>query len=300
MLFNRKKTSEYTILQASPTQKTNGTATNGFAANGSAHAGSDQNRTNRRSAVANGTAAGRLAADGDLQREPVHFTGETLTLQIRGETAQMEFPTATVTALRYMTTRLMVNQELPKCTAMVAALRGEGVTYSALATAALLAHDTTRRICYVDLNWWWPSQLSWRTGISESGIVATVRQESTLDQALIATNFNNLWLLPAGSVPPKQRAMMARSNELALLLGQLADRFDHLLLDIPAILTTSDAIPLASLADGCCVVVRQGVNSSSMVGKALKEIDHLAMLGVILNRAQNSTPDWLLKWIPQE
>ena len=121
-----------------------------------------------------------------------------------------------------------------------------------------------------------------------------------LEQALIATNFNNLWLLPAGPVHPNQRATLARSDELTLLLTQLADQFDHLLLDTPAILTTSDAIPLASQADGCCVVVRQGVNTSSLVGIALKELDHLAMLGVILNRAAHHTPAWLLKWIPQE
>jgi len=295
MLFNRKKRSAYTILQGSSSQPTNGAASNGSTANAP-----EQRSRSQRRAEANVMRANLSPADGNLQRETVISTGETLTLQVRGEAAQMEFPNATVSALRYMTTRLMVNQELPKRIAIVSALRGEGVTYSALATAALLAHDTTERICYVDLNWWWPSQLSWRTGIDESGIVAVMRQEATLDQALIATNFNNLWLLPAGQVHPKQRAMMARSNELTHLLAQLAEQFDHLLLDVPAILTTSDAIPLASLADGCCVVVQQGVNTSSLVNKALKEIDHLAMLGVILNRAAHSTPAWLLKWIPQE
>ncbi len=301
MLFNRRKVTDYTTLQAVPAQTTNGAARPGTERPGTERPGTERRfGASRRRPEANGVAAGQLAAESEPQREQLIFTGETLTLQIRGESALIEFPTATVTALRYMTTRLMVNQELPKRMAIVSALRGEGVTYSALATAALLANDTTRRICYVDLNWWWPSQLAWRTGVSEGGIVATIRQDTTVDQALIATNFNNLWLLPSGSLAPKQRAMMARSNELTLLLGRLSDQFDHLLLDIPAILTTSDAIPLASLADGCCVVVRQGVNTSSMVGKALKEIDHLAMLGVILNRAQHSTPAWLLKWIPQE
>lgn len=295
MLFNRRKIADYTVLQTTPAQTTNGATTNGTTVNGAGRPLPDQRR-----AAGYRASRRRAAVDGEPQREDIIFTGEALTLQIRGESAQMEFPTATVTALRYMTTRLMVNQELPKRTAIVAALRGEGVTYTALATAALLASDTTRRICYVDLNWWWPSQLPWRTGLNGGGLVAAVRQETAVDQALVATNFSNLWLLPAGNVSPKQRAVIARSNELALLLGRLSDQFDHLLLDIPAILTTSDAIPLASLADGCCVVVQQGANTSSMVGKALKELDHLAMLGVILNRAQNSTPSWLLKWIPQE
>jgi Mrp family chromosome partitioning ATPase len=285
MVFNRKKPSSYTILQTAE----------GVAANGNSTR--DSNGNGARRAYAPLPTNGERGMDNSSGMASSLSTEETLALQIEDTGALLEFAQPTVKALRYMTTRLMVNDGLPQRVAVVAALREEGVTYSTLATAALLACDTPRRICYVDLNWWWPSSILSHYG--RKSVAGVLQHEIDLDQALLTTNFTNLQLLPAGELPVKQRAMFARGAELPTLLGQLAERYDHLLLDIPAILTTSDAIPLASLADGCCPVVRQGVSTSSMVGQALKELEHLAMLGVIMNRVAHRTPEWLLRWIPQ-
>ncbi|MCA9925602.1 MAG: hypothetical protein KC421_24695, partial [Anaerolineales bacterium] len=72
------------------------------------------------------------------------------------------------------------------------------------------------------------------------------------------------------------------------------------LLDIPALLATSDAIPLASLSSGSCLVIKQGVTSIENVRLALDDIAHLNMLGVILNQAVIKTPKLFLRFIPQE
>jgi Mrp family chromosome partitioning ATPase len=85
---------------------------------------------------------------------------------------------------------------------------------------------------------------------------------------------------------------------LVQIIEDLSKEFDHLILDIPAIRATNDAVPLASLGDACCLVIRQGVTTAEDVRLTLDEIDHLPILGVILNRVRLKTPRVILKFIP--
>jgi Mrp family chromosome partitioning ATPase len=121
-----------------------------------------------------------------------------------------------------------------------------------------------------------------------------------LDKALVQTALPNLALLPAGDLSPAQRPAMARSERLKDCIEQLSRRFDHILLDVPAILATSDAIALASLGTACCLIIRQGVTPVSSVRRALDDIKHLPMLGVMLNQNRPMLPRWVQALVPQE
>jgi hypothetical protein len=136
--------------------------------------------------------------------------------------------------------------------------------------------------------------------LSTTGLAAVMVGSSSLDDALIQTAQPNLALLPAGNLSPAQRPAIARGDALKACIEQLSRRFDHILLDIPAILATSDAIALASLGTGCCVVVRQGVTPVHSVRRALDDVKHLPMLGVVLNQSRIALPRWVRALVPQE
>jgi len=246
------------------------------------------------------------------------------------------FPGSVISSMRHLETSLMYKGALPARIAMVAALRQEGVTYTTLALATTLAYDLDVRVCVVDLNWSAPgvrtepppenttseirprklfrakklkSGSSAANNESENmaiqasgmtGLAAVLMGNATLDEALIQTALPNLMLLPAGNLPPAQRPAMARHDTLKACIKQLSRRFDHILLDVPAILGTSDAIALASLSTACCVVIRQGVTPVSQVRRALDDVKHLSMLGVVLNQARMSLPSWVGAFVPQE
>lgn len=209
-----------------------------------------------------------------------------------------------VNSFRHMVTSLVCGKGFPERLAVVAALRGEGVTYTALALATILAHDTAARVCAVELNWWAPgmqTQLHHETGIAHKPSLAdVVLGSATLDQALMESELPNLALLPAGNVPVEKRPILARSAVLKSVIEELSTRFDHLVLDIPAIGATSDAIALASLGTACCIVVRQGLTPTNIVQAALDDIAHLPMLGVVMNHVAFQTPRWLHGLVPQE
>ncbi len=223
-----------------------------------------------------------------------------------------------VASVRHMVTSLACDGGIPNKLVVVSALREEGVTHTALALATVLASDTASRVCAVELNWWSPGMLNFlsagaapRKGAPAERILPpaladqprladVLAGKASLDDALIATALPNLSLLPAGTMPIEQRPAAARAASLGALVDELAARFDHLILDVPALLATSDAIALASLGDACALVVRHGLTPTQSVQLALDDIKHLRILGVVLTKARLHTPRFILNQIPQE
>jgi Mrp family chromosome partitioning ATPase len=57
---------------------------------------------------------------------------------------------------------------------------------------------------------------------------------------------------------------------------------------------------LAALGEACCLVLRQGVTPLQDIRRALDDVEHLRVLGVVLNQVRVATPRWLLRLVPQE
>jgi Mrp family chromosome partitioning ATPase len=220
----------------------------------------------------------------------------------------LTFAPEIVTSLRHMVTGLSCNEGLPACLSIASSLREEGTTYISLALATVIASDTSASVCAVELNWWAPGMVDMLgKGPAGAGAVPAAPRladvmagKATLDEALVATALPNLSLLPAGEVKLEQRPVLARSEALKELITTLRARFDYVVLDVPAVLATSDAIALASLGDACVVVVRHGLTPRSSVQLALDDLSHLKVLGVVLNMASFHTPTFLRAIEPQE
>ena len=200
-------------------------------------------------------------------------------------------PAEVVSGMRHMLTRMVTTGHWPPVVALTAAQREEGVSYTALALSAVLSRDTTRLVCLVDANWYWPSV----PVVDSPGLAAVLDGGSALDDALVrvpesAAMPGALMMLPAGRMPQERRVVAARSPEMKATIEELRGRFDHIVLDLPAVLATSDAIALASLADACCLVAHQGVTPAATVQEALAAIRHLPVAGVIMNRVRVHMP----------
>lgn len=218
-----------------------------------------------------------------------------LRLETTGGKPILDLPPVVVARYRRLHTRLAREEPLPHRLGLMAALREEGVTSVALGLAAVMAHDLEARFCLVELNWWWPGLAAQAQMEPSPGLAEIVAEETTPDEALRPTGMENLWLLPAGATEEAARPRLAQSQALKAALETLDERFDHLLLDIPAILATNDAAPLAAQADGLCLVIRQGVTPIPLIRQALDEVEHLPIRGVVLNGERTATPRWLLR-----
>jgi Mrp family chromosome partitioning ATPase len=117
-----------------------------------------------------------------------------------------------------------------------------------------------------------------------------IENDASLDDIIINTTNPRLSMIQAGGVPVARRPALAQGRPLASLLDQLDERFDHVLLDLPPVLASSDAMNLSQLADAYVLVVRQGATSEGQVEAALDELQGGETLGVILNRFDSNIP----------
>ena len=209
----------------------------------------------------------------------------------RGEVRHVA-PGPVTSSLRYFVTRLQQDGSgaVPERVAFTSALSGEGVTFIANSFAAVLAHDLRRHVCIVDVNWWPSDDDDGTEHGDEPGILDVMHQDLELTEVLIQTESPNLSILPAGRAPVSIRPALARDRELAKLLAELDRHFDHLVLDLPAVLVSSDAVALADLADGVGLVVQQGAATRAQLAGALEKLGRDRSFGVILNRTRSSIP----------
>ncbi|WP_129631021.1 AAA family ATPase [Candidatus Oscillochloris fontis] len=257
------------------------------------------------------------------KKEPEIDMSQVLTVSALDGRLQHTFAPDVIQSFRYMATHLTLNNELPARIALIAALRGEGVTHTAVALGATIASDTGRRICVVELNWWAPGMINLldprRVDLTlakkkkkaaveaiepllpdHPRIEHVLAGEADLDAAIIHTNIPTLDLLPAGDIPISRRPATARSASLRDLIARLTEQYDHLLLDVPALRTTSDAIVLAALSSACIVVTQQGTTSITPVQQALDDVKSLTMLGIVLNKVRIHMPNWIQSLVPQD
>lgn len=226
--------------------------------------------------------------------------GESLDLRDGTSRLLMRFDAGIVDNLRHMTTRLAANTgEIPSRIALVSSLPGEGVTYVSRALATVMAHDMSARVAYVDLNWWSAGEPEFAHPQNQ-GLVSVVTGEKRLDEIFVSTTIPNLTLIPGGKLERGDRPIMARSNVLSSAIDVLDRHFDYLIFDIPAIRATNDSVPLAKLAKGVVLVVKQGETPNETVRQAIDEIQHLNVLGVMLNQVKYKTPEFLRRVIPQD
>ena len=178
-----------------------------------------------------------------------------------------------------------------------ATIRGEGVTFIGRSLAVVAAHDWSRRVCMVNLNW--SSRERWDSGVDNRlGIADVLRGDADLDDVIIPCTDPPLSIVPAGEANAREIAVLASSPELDRVLDELDRRFDHVVTDLPAVHTASESLTLAAHSDALIMVVRQGVTTEEQVRKGLEQLDGVPVLGVVLNDYATSVPGSIARRLP--
>lgn len=96
---------------------------------------------------------------------------------------------------------------------------------------------------------------------------------------------DNLFLLPAGKLPPNPTELLG-SERMAFLLSYLQNRFDVLIIDSPPILPASDALLLSPQVDGVLLVVKAGSMNRDLVKNVVTQLKRAKanLVGVVLNQ----------------
>ncbi|HYK36748.1 CpsD/CapB family tyrosine-protein kinase [Alloacidobacterium sp.] len=172
---------------------------------------------------------------------------------------------------------------------------GVGCSWLLVRVAGLLAAADAGSVCVVDANLHAPSLHTYlrvgnRCGLSD----ALIDPHPVCEYALrISRRFH---LLSSGSMAWKAERLLASSTFRACV-DELRTAYDFVLLDTPPLAESSDALVVASTADGLAMVVEAHSTSRDIALKAAREAvtTNTRVLGVVLNKRTYPIPRTIYK-----
>ncbi|MBC6316287.1 CpsD/CapB family tyrosine-protein kinase [Listeria grandensis] len=116
------------------------------------------------------------------------------------------------------------------------------------------------------------------------GLTGILTNKITIQDAICDTDVKDLYVLPAGIVPPNPSELLG-SAKMQQVYAELYEQFDQIIFDTPPIQLVVDAQLLCSLVDGSILLVRNDHSSKENSKKALEKLQSgkARVLGSIFN-----------------
>ncbi len=167
--------------------------------------------------------------------------------------------------------------------------RRAGTTTIAHGLAATVAGWSAREVLLVDAHHAHPAFTP--TTASEAGLTEVCLGQQELSQVVAPTATSNLLFLPSGTVPKTALSVDA-------LLCESADRFDHVIVDLPPLESCHTMLALLTALDGVVLVIESDRESRGTLGAARDFLERLKvpLVGAVLNKHRTPWPRWLRRW----
>ncbi len=130
-----------------------------------------------------------------------------------------------------------------------------------------------------------------KPGISNflSGVVEQdfIGSKDDIRNYIQETDVENLFLIPAGNVPPNPSELLV-SNKIQAIINDLSRSFDVIIFDAPPCLIVADALILARSVDFSIIVSAQNITRMEDLKRAKLAIENVGgkVAGVVLNKVQ--------------
>ena len=124
-----------------------------------------------------------------------------------------------------------------------------------------------------------------------SGIDADGNEsENDLSKYIRETDVSNLYLLPAGNIPPNPSELIA-SKRMINMLKELSEICDIIILDGTPSLIVTDSVILSRFVDSTILVSAQNTTKIDDLNKIKKDIDNVGgkIAGVVINKIEISS-----------
>ena len=161
----------------------------------------------------------------------------------------------------------------PRLIGISSPMQGEGKTTVAANLALALAEGRRVKIALLDLNLRSPA-LANMFGLSVPGSVAEqlrIKRGNPGAYWEVLELGRRLHLL-AGNIAVENPAPLLNSSELAFLLQDLAEYYDFVVVDLPAVLMAADVKSIQSEMDAVVLVCRAGFTTKSAISQAVDQL----------------------------
>lgn len=128
---------------------------------------------------------------------------------------------------------------------------------------------------------------------SRQGLSSVIRNKASAQEYIFETNEKNLFVLPAGIIPPNPADLLG-SISMKKLIQELRESFDQIIIDTPPVLAVTDAILVSAFADGVILVIRSGKTTKQNAKKVIRLLNQSStpIIGSILNDVKMTLTDY--------
>jgi succinoglycan biosynthesis transport protein ExoP len=118
----------------------------------------------------------------------------------------------------------------------------------------------------------------------EPGLTELLVKGGDLQKAMVSTDIENLFILPAGTIPPNPSELLG-SQKMKHLIQEMKKICDLVILDCPPVITVTDAAVLAAEADCVVLVIQSGKTDREAARRAKSLLTNVKarIAGTVLN-----------------
>ena len=172
----------------------------------------------------------------------------------------------------------------PKVILVTSAMPREGKT-TISANSALVLAQRGSRVLLVDADLRRPGVEKLFGVRAHGGLSTLISGSSNVEDVILpSSEVPNLWILPAGPIPPQPTELLG-STVMKDYITRWRNEFDHIIIDTPPCLSVTDAVLLSPEADRVILVARSGQTTRPALRRAcdlLLQVNARVM-GIVLN-----------------
>ena len=174
---------------------------------------------------------------------------------------------------------------------ITSAVESEGKS-TTTANLAIALSDAGARVAVIDADLRRPKLASYLGLEGAVGLTDVLIGRAKLTDVLQPWGNRNMFVLPAGQIPPNPSELLG-SRTMVTLLKDLEAEFDTVLIDAPPLLPVTDIAVLSKSAGGAILVVSSGRAHRGQVHAAIESLNSVGaeVLGVVLTMLPTKGPD---------
>jgi len=164
--------------------------------------------------------------------------------------------------------------------------RGAGKSLTAINLAISIAMDANYSVLLADLDLRRPSIHDYFGMPAEPGLSDYFSGEKTISELLVHPGLEKMVVLPAGR-PIKRSSDLLSTPKMLELADELKQRYPDriVVVDLPPLLQTDDAMIYMPNVDACILVVAEGESREEEIKKSIQMIDQDKFIGTVLNKS---------------
>jgi capsular exopolysaccharide synthesis family protein len=171
---------------------------------------------------------------------------------------------------------------VPKVLLITSSRPSEGKSSTALALAQNFSRRG-RRVLLIDCDTRKPAFIA---PSGEGGLTTLLTNGEPIASSISPTHFENLWLLPAGPVPPNPADLLS-TTRFRQVIQEASNQFDLVILDAPPVIGLADAPLIASICKDVLFVIESAKTRTTVarecIGKLLAAGAHI--IGVTITKS---------------